>query len=409
MSTIGVREVRRWAREVDAAARRIGPRFARRQLRGRAGQYLQGLISRVERKNGWQLAEEVGEAKPTNLQHFIARARWDADAVREDLREYVVERLSDPAEKDESVLIVDETGFLKKGIKSVGVKRMYSGTAGRVENCQIGVFLALRTPRGHALIDRALYLPQEWADDAERRAEAKIPAEVGFATKPALACAMLERAVQAGVPCGWVTADEIYGGDSRFRRLLEDRGVGFVVAVSRAQRLWTPDLQHLKVDEYVREFAGDSDGEAWEELSCGSGTKGERRYRWATIRFGAALERDDGRVFRKALLVRESLVASPEGVRERAYYLTCAPEGTTLQKLAEVAGARWAIEECFEQAKQETGLDEYEVRSWAGWHRHVTLSMLAHATLAAIRAQAAAAPKKRTRERTKPPATTTAT
>ncbi len=418
MSTVGVREVRRWVREVDAAATRIGPRFARRQLRGRAAQYLRGLISRVERKNGWQLAEEVGEAKPTNLQHFIARAKWDADAVRDDLREYVALRLGDPkvadeSVLDESVLIVDETGFLKKGTKSVGVKRMYSGTAGRVENCQIGVFLACRTPRGHALIDRALYLPKEWAEDADRRTAAKVPAEIAFATKPALARDLIGRALDAGVPCGWVTADEAYGSDSRFRRLLEDRGVGFVVAVSKAQRLWAPGFRQLKAEDYVREFAGDSDRAPWEELSCGAGTKGERRSRWAALRFGAALEQDDGRVFRKALLVRESLSESKTGVRERAYDLTCSPEGTTLRKLAEIAGARWAIEECFEQAKQETGLDEYEVRSWAGWHRHVTLSMLAHATLAAIRAQAAdaatkteAAPKKRT-PTTKPTKTAT--
>ncbi|MFH5804313.1 IS701 family transposase [Alienimonas sp. DA493] len=401
-----MREVRRWVREVDAAAGRIGPRFRRPELRGRAVQYLRGLIGRVERKNGWQLAEEVGESKLTNLQHFVARARWDADKVRDDLRDYAVERLVDRAKADASVLIVDETGFLKvdetgflkKGTKSVGVKRMYSGTAGRIENCQIGVFLALRTLRGHALIDRALYLPQEWADDADRRRAAKVPEAVQFSTKPALAAAMLERALDAGVPCGWVTADEAYGGDYRFRRMLEDRGVGFVVAVSKSQRLWAPGFRQLKVEEYVREFAGDPAD--WEELSCGAGTKGERRYRWAALRHGAPLERDDGADFRWTLLVRESLNESEAGVPDRAYYLTCSPKGTPLRKLAEVAGSRWAIEECFEQAKQETGLDDYEVRSWAGWRRHVTLSMLAHTTLAAIRARAAdaaAAPKKRAR------------
>ena len=294
MAVVQVREVRRRVREVAAAAARIGPRFRRPELRGRAGQYLRGLISRVERQDGWQLAEEVGEAKPTNLQRFIARARWDADEVRDDLRSDVVERLGDPAASDESVLTVDESvltvdepGFLKKGTKSVGVKRMDSGAAGRVENCQIGVFPAYRTPRGHALIDRELSFPKEWAEDADRRAGAKVPDSVALATKPALARAMIERALDAGVPCGWVAGDAVYGGDFRFRRLREDRGVGDVVAVSKAQRVWAPGLRQLKAEDDAREFAG----EAWEELSCGSGTKGERRSRWAS---GGAAGRRSG-------------------------------------------------------------------------------------------------------------------
>jgi SRSO17 transposase len=379
-----IRDLRRWTRELDGAAARIGPRFSRKDLRTHAGNYLRGLISRVERKNGWQLAEELGEATPTNLQHFIARATWNADEVRDDLREYVAEHLGD----DEAVLIVDETGFLKKGTKSVGVHRQYSGTAGRIENCQIGVFLAYRSRHGHALVDRALYLPKSWAEDSVRRAEAKVPESVEFATKPALAREMLRRTLATGLPCRWATADEIYGGDFTFRQLLEDHGLCYVVAVSRQQKLWSPDIVQRRVEHYADEVPR----KAWRELSCGMGTKGERFYRWTYLPFGKPQQRPGGTVYAKGLLVRESSKpVSLEESAERAYYLTLAPADTPLVKLAEIAGARWAVEECFEQAKQLTGLDEYEVRSWDGWHRHVTLSMLAHATLSVLRRKANAA------------------
>lgn len=371
-----LRDLRRWTRELDVAAMRIGPRFSRKDLRGHAGDYLRGLISRVERKNGWQLAEELGEATPTNLQHFIARAIWNADEVRDDVREYVAEHLGE----DEAVLIVDETGFLKKGRKSVGVHRQYSGTAGRIENCQVGVFLAYRSRHGHALIDRALYLPKSWAEDGARRTEAKVPESVEFATQPALAREMLRRTLATGLPCRWATADEIYGGDFSFRQLLEEHGLCYVVAVSRQQKLWSPNIVQRRVEHYADEVPR----KAWRELSCGAGTKGERFYRWTYLPFGKPKQRPDGVVYAKGLLVRESLEASAE----RTYYLTLAPADTPLVKLAEIAGAPWAVEECFEQAKQLTGLDEYEVRSWDGWHRHVTLSMLAHATLSVLRMKA---------------------
>ncbi|MEO7402037.1 MAG: IS701 family transposase [Burkholderiales bacterium] len=229
-------QVRRWGEEIQAVALRIGGCFVRREQRLHAGRYLQGLTSRVGRKNGWQLAEQLGDLTPVNLQHFIARAEWDADAVRDDLRRYVVEQLGDFG----AVLIVDETGFLKKGIKSVGVKRQYSGTAGRIENCQIGVFLTYRSVRGHALIDRALYLPREWADDHERRTEAKVPDSVTFATKPALARDMLARALAAKVPAAWVTADEVYGSDHNFRRFCEENRLNYVVAISSTTHLMQP-------------------------------------------------------------------------------------------------------------------------------------------------------------------------
>lgn len=373
-----LREVRRWGVAVDRVAEHIGDRFSRREAREHAGRYLRGLICRVERKNGWQLAEQLGDATPVKLQHFLGRAEWDADAVRDDLREYVAQHLGDP----DGVLIVDETGFLKKGKKSVGVKRQYSGTAGRIENCQIGVFLAYRSALGHAFIDRALYLPQEWADDQARRVEAKVPPSVRFATKPALARQMLERALAAGVPAAWVTADEVYGTDHGFRRFCEERRIGYVVAVASTAHLFV-DGRRQAVAKHLTAIPAS----AWRRLSCGAGAKGQRMYEWAYV----CWPHHDHSTHAKGCLVRRSL----EEPREHAFYFTYAPRGTPVETLVRVAGSRWAIEECFEQAKQETGLDEYEVRSWHGWHRHVTLAMLAHATLAVVRAQgAASAPKK---------------
>ncbi len=371
-------EVFRWIEEVDVAARLIGPRFSRRDLRVHSANYLRGLISRVERKNGWQLAEELDERTPTNLQHFVARSRWNADEVRDDLREYVVEHLG----SKDGVLIVDETGFLKKGEKSVGVKRQYSGTAGRIENCQIGVFLAYRSDAGHALIDRSLYLPKEWAADAARRAEAKIPESVTFSTKPALAREMLKRTLDAGVPAKWVTADEVYGSDYKFRRFCEDRGLGYVVAISSNTHLFL-NGRRTRVDEHVKAMPK----RVWRRLSCGPGLKGERLYDWAFVSWPNP--EDDN--FTRGFLVRRSL-SDPDDL---AYFFTNAPKRTPLKTIVRIAGSRWAIEECFEQAKQEVGLDEYEVRSWIGWHRHITLSMLAHATLSVIRSRAVLKPSKK--------------
>jgi SRSO17 transposase len=367
--------VRQWSDEVDGVASRIGARFGRREQREHAGRYLRGLLARVQRKNGWQLAEQLGDSTPTNLQHFVARAQWNADDVRDDLQRYVVERLGDR----DGVLIVDETGFLKKGTKSVGVKRQYSGTAGRIENCQVGVFLAYRSSTGHAFLDRALYLPREWADDPARRIEAKIPDSIPFATKPTLAREMLARALDSGVDAAWVTADEVYGSDHAFRRFCEDRRLSYVVAISSATHLFLDGKRRA-----VGRHAADVPDHAWRRLSCGAGAKGPRVYDWAFVSW----PHHEQETHQRGWLVRRSLDAAGE----LAFYFTYAPFDVPLQKLVEVAGSRWAIEECFEQAKQETGLDQYEVRSWAAWHRHVTLSLLAHATLAALRAQAAAAP-----------------
>ena len=367
-------DVGRWAEEIDRVRARLGSRFARSEVRARVGHYLRGLLAGVERKNGWQLAEFAGDLSPANVQHFIGRAAWAADGVRDDLRAYVVEDLGEP----DGVLIVDETGFLKKGDKSVGLQRQYTGTAGRIENSQIGVFLAYRSTRGHALIDRALYLPKCWAGDAPRRDEAHVPPAVAFATKPALAREMVECALEAGVPAAWVTADEVYGSDSKFRRLLEGRGVGYVLAVACSQRLFLGG-RYGRADDHANAWSAT----AWVARSCGAGSKGERVYEWAFVPFSHPTDRGMGR----GLLVRR-LLTEPT---DRAYYLTHAPAGATENDLVRAAGSRWAVEECFELAKGECGLDHGEGRTWHAWHRHITLLMFALAVLAALRSRANAA------------------
>lgn len=296
---------------------RLEPRFGRKDLRIRAEGYLRGLMGRVERKNSWQLAEAVGDATPHGIQRLLVRASWDADAVRDDLRSYVVEHLGEP----DGVLIVDETGFLKKGTKSAGVARQYSGTAGRIENSQIGVFLAYRSARGAAFLDRALYLPKAWADDKPRCKEAGIPDDVAFATKPAMARVMLRRALKAQVPARWVTADEVYGSDYKFRSVIEDHGLGYVVAVTSAQRLFL-DGNYDRADR----FAAELDEAAWHRLSCGSGSKGQRLYDWAFVEFPFQSEEK----WTKGLLVRRSIADTSDC----AYYLCRCPVSTTLQELA---------------------------------------------------------------------------
>jgi SRSO17 transposase len=273
------------------------------------------------------------------------------------------------------VLVVDETGFIKKGVKSVGVKRQYSGTAGRIENCQIGVFLAYASSRGRAFVDRELYLPQEWAEDRNRRTEAAVPEDVEFETKPQLARAMLERAFEAGVPMSWVTADEVY---SSLRVWLESLDVPYVLAIKSNEALWT-DPGFAQVSAAV--LASEAPPEAWVRLSAGDGAKGPRIYDWTRVPIRPLKEPGKG----YWLLVRRS-VEKPD---ERAYYVCYGPAQTPIEELVRVAGTRWAIEESFEQAKGEVGLDHYEVRKWAGWYRHVTLALLAHAYLAVTRGHAA--------------------
>lgn len=365
-----------WTATLDALHTRIAPRFARAEARMRVRRYLDGLLAPVERKNGWQMAEHLGEAGPQGVQRLLNAADWDAAAVRDDLTAFVAEHLGDP----EGVLIMDETGFLKKGIKSVGVARQYSGTAGRRENQQIGVFLAYAAPRGAVLLDRALYLPEAWASDAGRRAEAGVPEAVRFATKGELAQRMLARAFATGIPAAWVAGDTIYGSDE-LRRWLEGQGRHYILAVPCTHGLWTAGRQ-VK----AQALADGVPDAAWARLSAGDGSQGPRWYDWACLALPYATRPGTA----QWLLVRRS-VGDPT---ERAYYRVYGPADTTVDALARVAGRRWCIETAFEDAKGLVGLDQYEVRKWEAWHRHVTLSLLAYAALVVARTGATAGEEK---------------
>jgi SRSO17 transposase len=365
-----------WTTTLNALHARIAPRFRRAEVRGRVRRYLDGLLASVERKNGWQLAEHLGEAGPQGVQRLLNAADWDVDAVRDDLTAFVAEQLGDP----EGVLILDETGFLKKGSKSVGVARQYSGTAGRRENQQIAVFLTYATARGSAFLDRALYLPEAWAGDAERRAEAGVPEAVSFATKGELAQRMLARAFAAGVPAAWVVGDTIYGSDA-MRHWLEAQGRHYALAVPYTHGIWSAGQQ---VEAQV--VADGVPDDAWARLSAGEGSQGPRWYDWACLALPYAALSGNAHW----LLVRRS-VSDP---MERAYYRVYGRAETTIERMAGVAGRRWCIETAFEEAKGLAGLDQYEVRKWEAWHRHITLALLAHAALVVTRAGAAAEEEK---------------
>ncbi len=369
---VGRDEVARWAEGIERVHDCIAGRFRRPEPRRRALADLRGLLSPVERKNGWQLAEQAGDGTPDGVQRLLYNYRWDADQVRDDLRDYVVEHLGDA----HGVLVVDETGFLKKGDKSAGVQRQYSGTAGRIENCQVGVFLAYAGARGRALLDRELCLPLVWADDRERRREAGVPEDAVFRTKPQLAQLMLKRALESGVPFAWFTGDEVYGSDRKLRLRLEREEIPHVMAIKKNERLWAlTDRGPLQVR--ADKLASGVAESGWVRCSAGNGAKGPRIYDWAAVEIRPLREPGKGHW----LLARRS-IAKPG---ELAYYVCFGPAGTSLEELVRVAGTRWAIEECFEEAKGEVGLDQYEVRRWDGWYRHITLAMLAHAYLTVIR------------------------
>ena len=365
------------AEEVPIVAQRLAPRFARREARWHAQAYLQGLLSPVERKNGWQLAEVVGDRTPYALQHLLGRADWDPEAVRDDLRAYVVEHVGDP----HAILVLDETAVVKKGTASAGVAKQYAGSVGKLENAQVGVFLAYASPAGVAFLDRALYLPEDWTDQRPRCRAAGIPDDVAFATKPELARRLLERARATGVPAAWVTADSIYGDDRRLRRWLEAHEQAYVLAVSGKEYVnvaatWT----QRRVSTLLKELpeAG------WERLSAGEGEKGPRWYDWYRLPLVPPLQEG----FARWLLVRRSL-SDPTDLQA---YVVFAPVGTALADLVPVAGRRWTIEVAFEAAKGEVGLDHYEVRSWTGWYRHMTLALFAQAVLTVVRTRLAAPP-----------------
>jgi SRSO17 transposase len=361
---------------LDRVHERIADRFTRSEPRARVREYVSGLVAGLERKNGWTLAERAGEESPDGMQRLLRRADWDVNGVRDEVRDYVIEHLGDA----QGVLIGDETGFIKKGRRSAGVQRQYSGTAGRTENCQIGTFLAYASVHGHALIDRELYLPESWTEDRDRCRAADIPDEVGFATKPRQLMVMLARAFAAGVPFAWVTADEVYGQAPYLRDWLEDQDVSYVLAIKCTDSVTTSDAGRRQADELIAGLPA----RAWRRLSVGAGARGPRVYDWARIGI-----RGDWRAGRGHwLLARRALAPNSKGEYEIAYYVCYGPRRSTLVDLAWVAGSRWHIEECFQQGKNEAGLDHYQARSWRAWYAHVTLSMLALAWLAATRAVA---------------------
>lgn len=350
----------------DQAMAPIAGRFRRVEPRATARAFVLGLLSGVERKNCWQLAEQAGHDRPGAMQRLLRSARWDADEVRDEVRSYVLEHLG-----SDGVLIVDETGFLKKGERSAGVQRQYTGTAGRIENAQVGVFLAYASAQGRALIDRRLYLPEHtWCQDTERREGSGIPDDVGFATKPRLAWQMIEAALDAGCTASWVTGDEVYGQDPQLRSALEARGVGYVLAVACNTRV------RINQDRTVVQagtVAAALPPDAWQRRSAGAGAKGPRYYDWAWVQIGPDHHR--------CLLIRRNPSTS-----ELAFYLCWSPGEVALSALVRAAGIRWCIEECFQAAKGQVGLDHYQVRHWTAWHRHITLAMLALAFLAAVAA-----------------------
>lgn len=363
-----------WERELKALHERLVVNFSRSESRERSLSYLKGLLGTVERKNGWQLAEWMGESTPDGVQYLLDRARWDADSARNVLRQYVVEQLGGR----DAVLVVDETGFVKKGEHSACVQRQYSGTAGRIENSQIGMFLCYAGEGGTAFIDRELYLPKSWTDDSQRCKAAGIAETVKFETKPELARQMLKRALDAGVPCGWVTGDEVYGGDRSLRLWLESREQPFGMAVAKNEPLWWQGPTYVRADRIAQSLPA----RAWRRLSAGAGAKGERLYDWALTELWRLQISPEERRFGHYLLVRRCL----DEKQEHAYYIVYAPRSkVTKQTLVNVAGRRWEIEIGFEAAKGECGLDQYEVRHWQGWYRHITLALLAHAVLVTLR------------------------
>ena len=390
--------LREWADEFEAFHARFAGLFGRSEPRAQAAKYLRGLMACVERKNSWQMAEAVGDAIPDRMQRLLYRAEWDADAARDLLQQFVIEVFGD----QEAIGVVDETGFIKKGDRSVGVKRQYSGTAGKIENCQMATFLSYATPKGHLFLDRRLYLPEEWCDDAARRARAEVPEAVTFQTKPQQAIAMLKQAWAHGVPMRWVTGDEVYGDATRLRDTVIQHQREYVLAVNVHTPVWRerPALEAPRQPKRGRPRTRPRLAEGapqattvqalvlgwpevkWQRFAVAEGEKGPRLYDWGCQRVIESRARLPGP--EAWLMARRSV----SDLTDVAYYLSSAPVDTPLLTLAEVAATRYVVEQCIEEGKGETGLDEYEVRHWPSWHRHITLSMMAHTWLASVRYQA---------------------
>ena len=395
-------ELDEWGADFLRFCARFADVFGRKEPRAQAAKYLRGLMSSVPRKNSWQVAEVVGDRIPDAMQRLLYRSEWNANAARDRLRQFVVEVFGE----EDAIGVVDESGFIKKGEHSVGVKRQYSGTAGKVENCQIGTFLSYATTKGHAFLDRCLYLPEEeWCNDPERRKRAKVPDNVIFQTKPEQAMEMLEEAWQAGVPMRWVAGDEVYGDSTALRDLIARRERWYVLAVKMSTPIWTerPQVVEPKPQDGLgpgrprtkarlaegspsattaKEVVDSWPESRWQTLTVAEGEKGLIMYDWACQR---VIEQCDGLPGRDAWLLARRSLSDPTDI---AYYLSNAPADTPLLKLAQVASTRYTVEQCIEEAKGETGLDEYEVRHWHSWHRHITLSMMAHAWLASVRYKA---------------------
>jgi SRSO17 transposase len=388
-------ELEQWQDDFEAFHARFADLFERSESREQAKKYLRGLLTEAERKNSWQVAEAVGDRIPDRMQRLLYRVPWDADAARDRLQEFVIETFGDP----EAIGVVDETGFLKKGKRSVGVERQYTGTAGKRENSQVATVLSYATKDAHVFLDRALYLPEDWARDRTRRAEAHVPEEVRFATKSEQAMAMLEHAWEQGVPMRWVTGDEVYGDAPRLRETIQAHGRFYVLAVSANTRVWTarPEVEEPAAQtggrprlaprvlkdapkaRMVSEIIAELPRSAWKRLAVVEGEKGMITYRWARVRVVESRDQLPGPDI--WLLARRSQ-AAPDKL---AYYLAYAPARTSLETLVRVASTRYTVEQCIEEAKGETGLDQYEVRFWHSWYRHVTLSMMAHAWLASTK------------------------
>ena len=370
-----------WAASLREVKARMRPLFTQERVAASAGLFLDGLLGEERRKTGWMRAEAAGDPGPWRQQAILGRGRWDADALRDIVREYVVEHLADEG----AVLVIDETGFLKQGKASCGVGRQYTGSAGKITNCQIGVFAAYVSRHGHGFIDRALYLPQAWTSDPARMAGAHVPPDTLFATKPVLALAMIDRAIAAGVPFAWVTADTVYGTGA-VEMALRRAGKGYVLGVSATSQFNSWGAKP-PVAGTAAEIADKLDPCAWRRLSAGAGAKGERLFEWAYLEL-ADLEAAEysetlSGLWTRGLLIRRNIT---DGTL--AFFATWCPAGTEMETLVAVEGRRWAIEDGFETAKNELGLDHNETRSWHGWHRHVSLVMLAFAMMAAIRLKA---------------------
>ena len=374
-----------WASSLRDVKARMRGLFTQERVAVSAGLFLDGLLGDERRKTGWMRAEAAGDPGPWRQQAILGRGRWEADALRDIVRDYVIETLA----ADDEVLVIDETGFLKQGKASCGVGRQYTGSAGKITNCQIGVFAAYVSRRGHAFIDRALYLPKAWTGDPARMAAAHVPTDTAFATKPALAVQMIARAIAADVPFSWVAADSVYGvGD--IEQALRRAGKGYVLGVN-ANHHFGSWVGKPPIAGTANEIAQSLDRSAWQRLSAGEGTKGTRLHDWAYLELADldACEHDEEQsgLWTRGLLIRRSIADG-----DLAFFTTWCPAGTNIQALISIEGHRWAIEDSFETTKNELGLDHNETRSWHGWHRHVSLVMLAFAMMAAIRQRANQAP-----------------